>query len=109
MAACDIFAWPGFKEPIGMVYLEAQALGLPVAAMASLGVPTVVPHDRTGLLSPDGDVSAYSKNLSLLIADAALRERYGRAGPDYIQHHHGIEAAAKLITEHLEKLCIAAD
>ena len=61
MAAADIFAWPGFQEPIGMVYLEAQTLALPVAAMASLGVPTVVGHEETGLLSAEGDVDAYAR------------------------------------------------
>ena len=41
-SAGDVFAFPGFNEALGMVYLEAQAAGLPVAAMADGGVPEVV-------------------------------------------------------------------
>ncbi len=78
MAAADIFAWPGYQEPIGMVYLEAQTLALPVAAMASLGVPTVVGHEETGLLSAEGDVDAYAANLEKLLKDKLLRTRLGQ-------------------------------
>jgi glycosyltransferase involved in cell wall biosynthesis len=104
MAKADIFAWPGYQEPIGMVYLEAQALGLPVAAMASLGVPTVVLDEQTGLLSKEGDAKAYADNLLRLLNDETLRARLGKAGQRHIEASHGIKAAAKLISDKLEAL-----
>jgi glycosyltransferase involved in cell wall biosynthesis len=104
MESSDIFAWPGYQEPIGMVYLEAQALGLPVAAMHSLGVPTVVLDGKTGLLSKEGDEIAYADNLQKLLTDRQLRERLGTQGARHIHASHGIEAAAKLISAALERL-----
>ena len=44
--------WPGYREPIGMVYLEAGAVGVPVVALASMGVPMVVRDGETGILAP---------------------------------------------------------
>ncbi|MEO0672939.1 MAG: glycosyltransferase family 4 protein, partial [Pseudomonadota bacterium] len=37
-ADADVFVWPGIGEAFGMVYLEAQAAGLPVAAIDVDGV-----------------------------------------------------------------------
>ena len=51
MAKSVLFVWPGWQEPIGMVYLEAQLSGLPVAALDSMGVSLSVHHGKTGLLS----------------------------------------------------------
>lgn len=104
MAASDIFAWPGYQEPIGMVYLEAQTLALPVVAMASLGVPTVVGHEETGLLSAEGDVDAYAANLEKLLKDKELRTRLGQTGPGRIQRRNGIDAASTILSTHLERL-----
>ncbi len=104
MKQSDIFAWPGYKEPIGMVYLEAQALGVPVAAMASLGVPTVVKHGQSGLLCKEADTSEYAEILNKLISNDELRKSLGNGGVKNIRDHHGIEAAANLISAELEAL-----
>ena len=44
--AHDIFVWPGLGEAYGLVYLEAQAAGLPVVAFASGGVPATMRAGR---------------------------------------------------------------
>ena len=48
MKAAEIFTWPGWREPIGMVYLEAASQGLPIVAFDNMGVPLVVRHGTTG-------------------------------------------------------------
>lgn len=104
MASSDIFAWPGYREPIGMVYLEAQCLGLPVAAMNSLGVPTVVGNGESGLLSPEADIRAYGKAIQRLIDNRDLRHRLGDGGRKRVNQHHGIAAAARLLSQEIEAL-----
>ena len=47
----DIFVWPGIDEAFGMAYLEAQAVGLPVVALRTAGVPEVVRDGETGCLA----------------------------------------------------------
>ncbi|MGX1789797.1 glycosyltransferase family 4 protein [Bosea sp. NPDC055332] len=75
----DLFVWPGLNEAYGVVYLEAQAAGLAVAALDSGGVPAVVARDRSALLSPHGDEAALAATIARLIGDSKLRARMGAA------------------------------
>lgn len=100
----DIFAWPGYREAIGLVFMEAQSQGLPVAAFNSLGVPLTVTDERTGLLAPEGDVASYGEALERLITDMELRERMGAAAAEHIRASHGIEAAAGILRAALDPL-----
>ena len=54
-SAGDIFAFPGIRETLGMVYLEAQACGLPVVAFDNGGIREVVQDRVTGFLTPPFD------------------------------------------------------
>jgi len=104
MRAGDIFVWPGWKEPIGMVYLEAQLQQLPVIAYDSMGVPLVVKNGETGLLSQEGDVPALRKSLSILLDNRELRERMGLKARENVLSSHGIHAAAKRLGNVLSTL-----
>lgn len=94
MRACDIFAWPGFRESIGLVFLEAQANGLPVVALRSLGVPLVVAEGLTGVLVDEHDTTAYAQALQALLKNPETRRRMGEAGRLHVRRNHGLEAAS---------------
>ncbi len=79
-----IYVWPGCGEAYGIAYLEAQAAGMPVVAQATAGVPAVVEHGRTGILTPEGDIAAYAAAIRALIGDDARRQAYGRAARDFV-------------------------
>ncbi len=87
-AAADAFVWPGVDEAYGMVYLEAQANGIPVVAedhpgprsvVASPLVPTNNPAAFAAAIDgPHEDPSAFiRKNHSVDRAAAILRETLG--------------------------------
>jgi glycosyltransferase involved in cell wall biosynthesis len=80
MAACDVFTLPSFEEPFGLVYLEAMAMRRPVIAVDNGGVPEVVEHARSGLLSPPLDVPALANNILTLLRDRELRVEMGNFG-----------------------------
>jgi glycosyltransferase involved in cell wall biosynthesis len=94
LAAADIFVWPGTGEAYGIAYLEAQAAGLPVVAQATAGVPAVVRHEVTGLLTPAGDEAAYAGAIAHLIGDTAMRRRLGRAARRFVTEERSLSAAA---------------
>lgn len=71
-------------EGLGMVFAEAQAMGLPVVSFASGGVPEVVRHGKTGLLAPEKDVEALGKALHRLLDDGELWEKMAIAGQRHI-------------------------
>ena len=87
----DVFVWPGIGEALGMVYLEAQAAGIPVIAEDRPGPRSLIAPDYA--LTPPGDARA----LANAIADAPS----GRAGRDHVLARHSLAAAAKTLDETL--------
>ena len=71
-SAGDLFAFPGIRESLGMVYLEAQSCSLPVVAFDNGGIPEVVNKGKTGLLVPLFRESAFVNALARLIRDKGL-------------------------------------
>jgi glycosyltransferase involved in cell wall biosynthesis len=104
MALADLFVWPGWKEPIGMVYLEAQMMGLAVVALNSMGVPLSVYHGETGLLSAEGDMRGFQDNLTTLISHPVLRKDFGTAAGQKICNSHSMQAAAATLKRVLDPL-----
>lgn len=103
-SSADVFAFPGLEEALGMVFLEAQACGLPVAAMNGWGVPEAVADGETGLLSPVGDVSTFAENIARLVTDEAFRSRMGEAGAARVRERFDRSVAA----ERIEAALVAA-
>lgn len=78
--AARVFCLPSRQEGFGIVFLEAMAYGLPIAAAAAGAVPEVAPDGETSLLVPAGDPAALAEALERLLTDAELAARLGRAG-----------------------------
>ena len=86
--AGDVFAFPGIGESLGMVYLEAQAAGLPVVALADGGVAEVVEDGRTGFLTAPGDAAAYRRALATLLTDRERRLAMGEEAERHVRTNH---------------------
>jgi glycosyltransferase involved in cell wall biosynthesis len=55
----DILLFPTRQEGFGLVALEAMACGVPVIATRGTALPEVVEDGITGILCPEGDISAF--------------------------------------------------
>lgn len=102
LATHDLFVWPGLNEAYGVVYLEAQATGLPVAALDSGGVPAIVDRSRTALLTPHGDEAVLAAAIARLIGDPALRARMGKAARHFARQERNGESARALLAKALD-------
>ncbi|CAN7479927.1 glycosyltransferase family 4 protein [Bosea sp. LjRoot90] len=102
LATHDLFVWPGLNEAYGVVYLEAQAAGLPVAALDSGGVPAVVARDLTALLAPHGDEAGLAATIARLIGDAGLRARMAAAAQVFARQERNGDGARKILAGALE-------
>lgn len=100
----DILVWPAINEAYGMALLEAQAAGLPVVAGDAGGVPDIVTHGVTGLLSPEGDAAAFAANLDLLLDDPDRVPRMGAAARTQANAEHSLERAAVLLDGALRRV-----
>ncbi len=101
MGAAELFVWPGWKEPIGVVYMEAQMMGLPVAALRSMGVPLTVYHGDTGLLAEEDDMSGFTENLMQLISHPDLRKDLGSTAKIVMNKRHSLQAGAQALQQAL--------
>jgi phosphatidylinositol alpha-1,6-mannosyltransferase len=100
-AAGDVFSMPcrtrrgGLEvEGLGIVYLEANATGLPVVAGDSGGSPDAVREGETGFVVDGKDVRAVTEALVPLLADEGLRQRMGATGREWVEQRWRWEAIA---------------
>ncbi len=90
-AAGQVFAMPcrtrmrGLEvEGLGIVYLEANACGLPVVAGDSGGAPDAVLEGVTGHVVDGRRVAEVAERVSELLADEPKRTAMGAAGRDWV-------------------------
>ena len=81
----------GDSEGLGIVFLEAQAMGVPVVSSFHGGVSEAVIHGETGLLSPEGDYRTLADHLQLLLRREDLRLLYGERGIQWVREAFDIE------------------
>ncbi|MGE4219816.1 MAG: glycosyltransferase family 4 protein [Alphaproteobacteria bacterium] len=94
LTACDLYAWPAIGEAYGMAILEAQAAGLPVVAADRPGIAAMVAADRSGLLVPEADTTAFTAALERLIERKELRQNMRLEAVSKIVREHSIDVAA---------------
>lgn len=86
----DLFVFPGIRESLGMVYLEAQSCGLPVVAFDNGGIPEVVDPDKTAFLTKPFDEDSFCIRIKQLLQDTRQRTIMGEAAAKYIRHNHDL-------------------
>jgi phosphatidyl-myo-inositol dimannoside synthase len=108
-AAGDVFAMPcrtrraGMDvEGLGIVYLEASALGLPVVAGDSGGAPDAVLEGETGYVVDGRNPAAVADRLVTLLQDAELRKELGEHGRAWVQRDWRWDVIAGRLTEMLQ-------
>jgi glycosyltransferase involved in cell wall biosynthesis len=112
MNRASIFSVPshtaanGDSEALGIVFLEAQSMELPVVSFDHGGVPEAVEHGRTSLLAREGDTAELSAHLERLMKDSVLRERMGTAGRERVEQSFDIRKCTERL-EHLYDVVVA--
>ncbi|MBW2072041.1 MAG: glycosyltransferase family 4 protein [Deltaproteobacteria bacterium] len=89
-SAGDLFLFPGIRESLGMVFLEAQSCGLPVVAFADGGVPEVVANGVSGLLVEPYSTEQLIAATEKLVLDRQQRYQMGQAAQQYVRQHHDL-------------------
>lgn len=94
LCGADAMVWPGFNEAYGLVYLEAQAAGVPVVALDRPAHHDVIVPGRTGLLAGSG-AEEFAAAIRSVATDADLRRRLGQAGRAFVHAERTLGDAAR--------------
>ncbi len=103
-SAGDIFAFPGIRESLGMVYLEAQSCGLPVVAFDNGGIPEVVKDGETGFLTPLLSEKPFCEAISDLLRSSDLSKKMGNTAANYVRKYHDLNINYRKVEIILEQL-----
>lgn len=90
-SASDLFVFPGIGESLGLVFLEAQACGLPVVAFDNAGVPEAVQDGKTGFLVPVGEMEPFVEAVQRLLGDKGLRRQMGARASAFVRDRHDLK------------------
>jgi len=99
LQSSHIVAFPSYyMEGLPKSLIEATAIGRPIITTCSIGCKDTVDDGVNGFLIPTKDVDALTEKLHILIDDAALRQRMGRAGRKKAEREFSLDV---VIEKHL--------
>lgn len=94
-AASAVVAFPTYHhEGLGRVLIEAQAMGTPVVAYATGGVPEGLLPGKSGFLYKTGDIAALTRSLREILLSPALRSSMGACGRSLVTTSFSLDTLA---------------
>lgn len=94
----------GWREGFGLVFIEAQAMELPVASFASGGIPEAVEDGKTGLLCEAGDVNALARNLTFLLEDESAWKLMSRTARERVCERFDLRKRTEMLEDIYDKV-----
>lgn len=95
----SITAKSGDSEGLPISFVEAQAMGTPVASFVSNGIPEAVNHGETGFLAPERDWERLADNILRLLGEETLWERFSEAGQARVRTLFDLRRQTRLLEE----------
>lgn len=104
MQNAHIFVLPSVEEALGVVLMEAQAIGLPVVATSTGSVDKVIKDGESGYIVPVKNADALADKLMYLIEHQEIWPQMGRAGRKFIEENYNIKILNKQLEDIYQKL-----
>ncbi len=92
---------------LGLAVCEAMMLGLPIIAVATTEMPTVIENDRTGFI--DTNVDTLMEKMQMLLDDPQTAMRLGQNAREHARSRFGIERFTRDWREAIEEVCYGID
>jgi glycosyltransferase involved in cell wall biosynthesis len=93
----DIFTLSSHKEGLGTSALDAMMVGLPVVATRAGGIPEMIEHEISGLLTATRNEGELAAALLTLLNAPELRKRLGQAAKQSVRHFDIENTIAKTV------------
>ena len=91
LPAFDAFVLPSVKEGLPYAIMEAMAAGLPVIASHVGGIPDLVNHQTTGLMTPPKNPHALCEHIHTLVSSAKIRDHMGAHAKEKILKDYSLD------------------
>jgi glycosyltransferase involved in cell wall biosynthesis len=93
--SCNVFTMPAFKEPLGLVFLEAMWSKCACIGTATGSMPEIIEEGITGYLVEPGDSAALADRLMALLADPDKTQSMGERGYAAARRYWNWDAVAE--------------
>lgn len=81
----EVFICPSLAEGLGIVFIEAQACGVPSIGTRAGGIPDVIQNNENGLLIEPKDSTAIARAITFLLKDKDLANRLSLQGLETVK------------------------
>ncbi len=85
--SASIFSMPAYKEPLGLVYLEAMLAGCACVGTDTGAMPELIRDGETGYVVPVGDSAALAARLVAMLQDPARTRLMGERGYESVREY----------------------
>ena len=89
----------GESEGFGLVFTEAQAMGLPVVSFATGGISEAVADGETGLLAPERQWEDLAAKLQLLLTNGSMWETFSGAGRKRVERMYNLQDQSRKLEQ----------
>ncbi|RYZ60153.1 MAG: glycosyltransferase family 1 protein [Proteobacteria bacterium] len=99
LAASDIFALSSNDEGLGTSLLDAVHSGCTLVGTAVGGIPEIIHHEKTGLISPARDGESFARNLETVLLNPTLRKDLASSAKAFVDEEFSLK---KMVEGNLE-------
>ena len=104
----SVTAANGDSEGLGMVFCEAQAMGVPVVSFASGGIPEAVIHGVTGVLLPEKDRIGLAQAICRLLKNRDRWAEMSKQGQRRIRQNFNLSLQTAILENKYEEVIAAS-
>jgi glycosyltransferase involved in cell wall biosynthesis len=98
----DIFAFPSFREGLGIAALEAMACGLPIITSNVHGIVDYSIDGETGYTADSNDINQFATNIDKLISNPTVRKEISNKNKNLV-NKYSIDHSIKCLYEIYER------
>jgi colanic acid/amylovoran biosynthesis glycosyltransferase len=102
----SITAKSGDAEGFGIVFAEAQAMGLPVVSFLSGGIPEAVAHGESGFLVPERDVDELTIHILHLLRNHELWNSFSKKGRERVCELFNLDHQTHILERMYEEIVL---
>lgn len=109
LLASDIFIRPSLSEGLGISFLEAMAVGLPIIGTNVGGIPDFLIDGETGLFVRVSDPEDIAAKVNLLLSNQSVKEKIAKAGKNLAKKLYSWDLVAPRMDRIFENLAVAGE